>query len=85
VFDAELQLVKVDRREVLNSALVVLVTAMLAMLLRWLMNPLLGEHLPFATFFIGGAVCVRYANQWAARAVALSGLAWGSLLYIPKG
>jgi len=77
--------VKLDQREVLNSATMALATGLLAMLLRWLMNPLLGESLPFATFFIGVAVCVRYANQWAALAVAFTGLAWGALLYFPQG
>jgi PAS domain S-box-containing protein len=85
LFDAELQLVNRQRSELLNTIGVAVVSTLLAMMLRWLMNPLLGEHLPFATFFIGVALCVHYANQWAALAVALGGLAWGALLYFPKG
>ena len=74
-----------QRRELLGTVTIALVAAVLAMILRWLMNPLLGDRLPFATFFIGVALCVRYANQWAALSVALIGLAWGALLYFPKG
>jgi PAS domain S-box-containing protein len=77
--------VKLERAKLLHTIGVAVVAMLLAMILRWLMNPLLGDRLPFATFFIGTALCVRYANQWAALAVALSGLAWGSLLYFPRG
>jgi hypothetical protein len=57
----------------------------LAMMLRWLMNPLLGNSVPFATFFIAIVFAVRYGNQWAALAVTLAGLAWSVLVYFPGG
>ena len=40
----------------------------LAIMLRWLMDPLLGNRVPFATFFIAIVLAVRYGNQWAALA-----------------
>jgi PAS domain S-box-containing protein len=77
--------VSFDRRELANAAVVALVCATLAAMLRWLMNPLLDNHVPFATFFIAIVFAVRYGNQWAGLAVTLIGLAWGGALYFPKG
>jgi two-component system CheB/CheR fusion protein len=61
------------------------VCALLAAILRWLLGPLVGDRLPYATFYIGVVFAVRYANQWAALAVALFGLVFGTLMYFPKG
>jgi signal transduction histidine kinase len=80
-----LQFVKIDRAEIVNAVRVAVVTAVAAMLLRWLMNPLVGNYGPFATFFVAVALAVRYGNQWSALAVALVGLLFGALLYFPGG
>jgi PAS domain S-box-containing protein len=62
-----------------------LVAAALALLVRWSMDPLLGNRAPFATSFVAVAVTARYSSQWGALLVSLLGLVWGVLLYFPGG
>jgi len=74
-----------DRAAAWNPLLVALVATVLAIMLRWLMDPLLGNGVPFTTFFIAIALTIRYGNQWAALGVTLAGLAWAALRYFPVG
>ena len=41
---------------------------------RWLLDPWLHERIPFATFFIGVVVAVRYAGVRSALGVMLGGV-----------
>ena len=52
---------------------------------RWLFNPLLHERVPFAAFFIGLVVAVRYAGMRSALGVMLGGLLVAAVLWFPKG
>ena len=73
------------QREVRDAVVFATLASALALLLRWALDPLLGYRVPFATSFLAVAITARYSNRWAALAVALIGMAWGSLLYFPEG
>lgn len=59
--------------------------ALLAGLVRWSLDPWLGDHLPFAIFFLGIIVAVRYAGIWPALLTMVIGMAFGAVLWFPKG
>jgi signal transduction histidine kinase len=65
--------------------LVAVASTLLAIVLRWSLDPLLGNQVPFATFFLAIVFAVRYGNQWAGLAVTLAGLAWAIATYFPRG
>jgi PAS domain S-box-containing protein len=53
--------------------------------LRYLLNPLLNDRVPFATYFIGIVLALRYVGSLSAITVMLGGLAMAILLWFPKG
>ncbi len=53
--------------------------------LRWALNPLLNDRVPFAVFFIAIVVAVRYAGTLSALAVMLGGAMMAVLLWFPAG
>ena len=55
----------------------------LAVLIRWLLDPLLGDALPFVTLFAAVAVSVWAGGYLPAGAVALIGYVACSYLFIP--
>lgn len=57
-----------------------------AWLSRWLLDPALGDHLPYATFFIAVALTAWLASLWAALSVVLSGWLIADVLFVePRG
>ena len=76
---------RVDARAQLRAWGITLLAVLAAGGLRMALDPLMGNRAPFATFFIAVVAAVRYGGQWHGLAAALVGLAWGALLWFPKG
>jgi PAS domain S-box-containing protein len=68
-----------------NGLVVALVVTLVAGLARWMLDPLVGTRVPFATFFIAIVVAVRFGGLWSAVLAMLLGLGWGLLMWFPIG
>jgi two-component system CheB/CheR fusion protein len=68
-----------------NGLVVALVVSLVAGSARWLLDPLVGNRVPFATFFIAIVVAVRFGGLWSALLTMLLGLGWALLMWFPSG
>lgn len=74
-----------QRQHYFNGIVVALVVVLIAGLTRWLLNPLLGFRVPFATFFLAIVVAVRFGGVWSAVLTTVLGLGWAGLFWFPEG
>ena len=68
-----------------NGLLVAIAATLAAGLIRWSIDSLAGDRVPFATFFIAVVVAVRYGGLWSAVLAMLLGLAWAIVAWFPTG
>ena len=68
-----------------NPVLVALASTLVAGLLRWSLDPLVGNRVPFTTFFFAVVFAVRFGGLFAAILTMLLGVAWAVLFWFPEG
>ena len=93
LLDAVLQLLSTHRDpsapahapDYFNGLVVALVATLVAGLLRWSLDPLIGDRVPFPTFFIAIVVAVRFGGFWSAVLTMLLGMGWALLFWFPGG
>ena len=74
-----------SRRHPLHGVLVALAAVLVAGTLRWLLNPVMGDRVPFATFFLAIVVAVRYGGFWSSLLTMALGLVWALHFWFPNG
>ena len=68
-----------------NALVVALLATLVAGLLRWSLDPLIGDRVPFATFFIAVVFAVRFGGLGSALLTMSLGVAWALLAWFPEG
>jgi PAS domain S-box-containing protein len=68
-----------------NAVVVALVATTAAGLLRWSLDPLLGNRVAFATFFIAVVFSVRFGGLASALLTMVLAVAWAILMWFPEG
>jgi K+-sensing histidine kinase KdpD len=65
-------MIKLDRQSAKEYGLAVIIT-LLALLVRFFLDPFLGDHVPYATFFVATAVTTFYAGLGPSLTTVLLG------------
>ena len=73
------------KRHPLQGVLVALAAVLVAGTLRWLLNPVMGDRVPFASFFLAIVVAVRYGGLWSSLLTMTLGLVWALYFWFPNG
>jgi PAS domain S-box-containing protein len=68
-----------------NALVVALVATLATGLLRWSLDPWVGDRIPFATFFIAVVFAVRFGGLWSALLTMLLAVGWALLFWFPAG
>ncbi|MEO7251498.1 MAG: response regulator [Arenimonas sp.] len=72
-------------RHPLHGLLLALASVLVAGTVRLLLNPVMGDRVPYATFFLAIVVAIRYSGLWSSLLTMTLGLAWALYFWFPEG